>query len=734
MAKGKSCLNCSKFLTCVDPSKLKISGYSCVKFSRMDEHPSNVALIPSGALDVDNPTNLATADGLFGDLNDPGGAPDNFIEEAMKRAYDPDTNTIRDLRVDDSGLPLAKNFFDFCLNVVGSGIKMPFARQMWISYQVLAEFCPRCTKPRWYESIDNIPVDMETRDLRKKVAFLEYGICPHCQATKTELIIAGELNDRTELVLIAGQRSGKSTLLCMLVSYITHVYLKSPKLSTVSEGIQDFTPLNALLTATTSGQALKTLWSPLRKIFAASTWYSELFELLDGYTEKKGSELYQFNASTGMYLRFYHKNLELMSSGPMSRTLRGDTRYCAVTDELGLFPSRIGGDDSDDESDNERERANADEVHQTLSTSLATVQTALNGIRKKGIHHLPQAINFNISSPYSWVDKICRLYLENAGNPAVLCVKKSTWEISPLFTREAPIIVAAYRRNPKKAERDFGAEPPRMGADFYREEAVVKCFSLEPWYAVTYQASTEYTLAKAVQKMKALRYPPSVLALDAGSDNNAFALALSFRTGGVVHCPVLIEVVPQGHTINFPYLYEHVIKPICLACNVKVLVADRWGSLQILQQAKDDVKDLKSAQYSVKMSDFDNVVNLVEASALFFPKLEMEVDRIKVVTNYKKELRDAPAAHLLLQCLTVQELGGTVTKGASATMKYTDDLHRAMVLSVSATLSDKVSLHLAKFKLVDRAIEAGRVGIAVSAGSTFTGTLPFRPGYGRGIY
>ena len=737
MAKGKSCLNCAKFITCTDPKKVKVQGYSCEKWKRIKEHPVNVELIPTQEVDTPVSTSfLGYAEPADTGELVVGGAPDDFIAEAMRRAYDPDTGTIRDLRVDDSQLKMGKNFFDFCLNIVGKTVKMPFARQMWTAFQVLAEFCPRCTKPKWYDDINNIPVDMDTRDLRKKVAFLEFGVCPYCEATRQELIAAGELNDRTELVMICGQRAGKSTLICMLIAYITHVYLKSPKLSTLYEGIQDFTPLSALLTATTSGQALKTLWSPFRRIVAASSWYSELFEILDSYADKKGSELYQFNGSTGMYLRFFHKNLELASSGPMSKTLRGDTRYVTATDELGLFPMRIGSDDDDDASDNERERANADEVHQTLSTSLTTVQNAIVSIREAGINHFPQAINFNISSPYSWVDKICRLYLENADNPSVLCVKQSTWDMSPLYTRNSPIIVAAYKRNAKKAERDFGANPPKIGADFYEENAIVRCFTLEPWYAVTYQASNEYTLAHAVQKYKALQYPPSVLALDAGSDNNAFALTLTYRDKGEVYVPLVIEVVPSGHTINFPYLYEHVILPICKMCNVKALVADRWGSLQLLQQAKDDVKDLKVAQYSVKMADFDNMVNLVSAQAIYFPKLELPVDQIKITTNYKVQLRDYPASHLLLQCLTVQELGGTVTKGASASMKYTDDLHRAATLGVAAVLSDKVSAHLAKFKLVDRVVDPNRKGIVVSGMSTFVpGSLGGRGyGGGRGIY
>lgn len=705
----KRCISCVKFLTCTD--KLKgTPSYSCIKFSKMQEFPTTALLLPKGESSYESvdPNDGAPDVIVLEDLDD------NFVADAMRRAYDPETNTIRDIRIDDSDLKLAKNFYDFCFNIIGGSVKPPFARQMWLAYNLLAEFCPKCTKPFWYEDIHNIPVDMETKDLRKKVAFLEHGVCPHCDATRGELIEEGLLQDRTELVMIAGQRSGKSTVTCMLIAYVTHVLLKSPKLSSLCSGIQDFTPLAGTMTALTAGQAIKTLWNPFKKIITASSWYDSVFALLDGYNERYGKELYQFNPATGLYLRFFHKNLDLYSSGPAKRTLRGDTRFLAATDELGLFPINFVVDE--DGGDDERERANADEVHQTLSTSLATVQAGVMEMRGKGINHIPQAINYNISSPFSWLDKICKLYLENADNPSVLRVKEPTWEISPLYTREHPIIVAAYRRNSKKAERDFGASPPKIGSDFYKRESVLKCFQLDPWYAINYVASAEDTMGKAVQIKKLLRYPPSVLSLDAGSHNNAFALTLTYRDEGKINIPILLEVVPtKGRAVHFPYLYTNVILPICKACNVKVLTADRWSSLQILQQAKDDVKDLKVAQYSVKMSDFENVINLVDNESIFFPKLEMESEKIEVVTNYKVDLIKYPASHLYLQCITVQEIGGTVTKGASpAGLQYTDDLHRAMVLGVSACLSEKVSNYLSKFKIVDRVSTPG-AGIYVGS-------------------
>ena len=459
----------------------------------------------------------------------------------------------------------------------------------------------------------------------------------------------------------------------------------------------------------------------------------ELFQILDAKRLETGKELYQFKQVNGLYLRLFHRNLDLYSSGPAKRTLRGDTRFAAVTDELGLFP--FNPDQSEDGEGDDRERANADEVHQSLSNSLTTVQGAIIAAREKGIQHLCQGINFNISSPFSWMDKICRLYLENNDNPNACCVKQPTWEITPMFPREHPTIVAAYRRNAKKAERDYGANPPKIGSDFYQRESALACFQIEPWYGVAYEASSVHTVARAVRKYKSAKHPPSILALDAGSTDNAFSLALSYRMGGDIRVPVLIEVVPQpGKVIHFPTMYQQIILPICKECNVKALLSDRWNSLQILQQAQDDVKDLKSQQYSVKMGDFTNVVSLVESGCLYLPKLDLDPGRTELITDYKRELRDHPADHLYLQMLTVQELGGTVTKGASpAGIRYTDDLHRAMVLAVTGILNERVAKYLSKFKEIDREI-SDNPGILVAGNSSFNFSQLYAGGFGRRRY
>lgn len=512
-----------------------------------------------------------------------------------------------------------------------------------------------------------------------------------------------------------GLLNHNSSVTAMLATYVTHLLLKSPRLSSILPGIQAFTPLSLTVVATTAGQAIKTLWSPIRKIVAASSWYGEYHAMLDEHSESRGvPDLYSFNPTTGLYIRYGHKNLELYSSGPAKRTLRGDTRYFAATDELGLFPFNPNSDSEGE--DEERERANADEVYQSLVNSLTTVQAGVTAGRKKGINHLPNAINCNISSPFSWMDKICRLYEEAEDNPYTVRLKQPTWEISPLYQRDHPVIVSLYRKNPKKAERDFGANPPRMGTDFYNEVSVTKCFYGDNWYRIVYDYSHVDLQAEAVKVKDVIEYPASVMSLDAGINNNAFSLTLVNRKDGKIIAPVTLEIVPQqGKDLHYPSIYEKVIKPIIRDCNVKVLTADRFNSIQVLQQARDDFPELIVGQYSVKLSDFKNMANYIASESIVFPTLEMEVSRIKVVRDYKSELMNAPASHLFLQFLTVQELGGTVVKGqGQGGVKYTDDIHRALVLGVAVLFSDKATKHLAKYKAKGRSTNIGQSRVLVS--------------------
>lgn len=380
----------------------------------------------------------------------------------------------------------------------------------------------------------------------------------------------------------------------------------------------------------------------------------------------------------------------------------------AMIDELGWFPFDLNKDSEQmgDEED-ERERANADEVHQSLSNSLATIRTEMWNLYSRDINHIPGGIMLNASSPASWKDKICRLLKDAEGSKFMLGLRMPTWEINPIFTRDHPVITEAYRKNPIKADRDFGANPPSLSSSVYSKNAIQRLFTGYQHHALAIEVSDpiipgedKKVFGRAVIKQHKNIWPASILALDAGLSNNAFSGVLAFMQDQVMIVATLFEVVPTGgRKIHFPSMMKFIINPIIEQCNVHYVFADRWNSVLLLQQVPMDYPKVLAAQYTLKGRDFDTFnSDFIETGNLVLPKLELPTEQIETVTNYKQELNGYPASHLYLQFLTVRELQGVITKGDG----YTDDIYRALVLAAARIRDPKVTEHLRKFAPVER--------------------------------
>jgi len=884
--KKPDCLRCSKYIRCVE--KLKAPNYSCSNFARLEEissildlgklrmTPDEVEIEDEDDFDpqptkslgkgvkeimlggVNKPqTNEKPAKQkklksdliiLPDDIDDlPEDMPDDFVWKAMKDAFDPHTHTIRDLKIDDRDLPLSLNYFHFSTEVAGNAIKVPFARQLWVCIKLLGEYCPHCSNPH-YLDVFNVPVDMDAHELANDhFQMLENGVCPKCGATKSSMVLNGELTDYIQLVLVAGQRAGKSSITSTLAAYQLHRYLKAPKLSTVCRGIQDFTPLTFTFCALTATKAIKLLWNPFDEIVKNSSWYSDYFRMLDHYGNQYGKEFYKHS---GLYLKFFHKNIDVMSMGPNKRSLRGDTRLmtcftgdtkvltnegwkligedlrglkvdvngkyhkitnwmsqgeklvwqmtlrnglsvkatpdhkfrvfdqstgqlswkelrgltltdlivcedpnftlqgvrlaggvrvlstlesrCKLegtqevfditvsskehafsangilaancTDELGLFPFKAMDTKDEDglEEEDERERANGDEVHQSLDNSLATIRVELQSLYKKGINTIPTGLNVNISSPFSWKDKIMRL-LGESENPEALSlgVRLPTWDVNPLFQRDHPIIRAAYAKNARRAERDYGANPPQMTSSIFQKEKILSMFSGKQHHTIAYDHSNPArTAGKIVTLIQRKRWKPTILAIDAGLSNNSFALVLGAASGTNVEVYSVMELIPQpGTQIDYRSTYDDIILPVIKACNVVTFGYDRFNSVNLSQQVVDDTKGKCLAmQVSLNSKQCQSFISMVGTESISLPELELPPERIEVVRNYKTELLGKPVDHLFLQFLTVRELQGVLVKGDG----YTDDVFRALVLLATIAFMDKFKKHSEKYSVQER--------------------------------
>lgn len=733
--KKSSCLTCSKYLTCRDKLKTQ-PGHFCEKFSRLREvssmqeafsfgieveprvlEPKQVAkakkvVAPSAKVSEVKKKKKASSiwdidEDDIEDLTDEelnervGGATGNFILDAMGDAYDEDTKTMRDLKIDDRDLPRARNYLHYCTDVAGKSIKVPFARQLWSMILGLAEYCPRCTKEKWYSDIYNIPVDMEIKDLTKRLILLENGKCPKCGAHKSELVLSGDLVAYNSIAMCWGQRSGKTSVATTVSTYHLHCVLKSPKLSSICRGIQDFTPLTYTFVGLSAARAIRLSWNPVRDLMNNSQWYKDYYAMLKFNQVKYGVELLKLGV---LGTRFLHKNIDMYPLGPLKRALRGDSRLLSSVEEIGIFPIVNIAEDEFGE-DEEREHANADEVWQSLENSLMTAREEISQLYRKDINTVPMALNLAISSPMSKKDKMCRL-LEEAKNPDALMLglQLPTWEVNPFMPRDSATIKSAYAKNPEKAERDFGASPPVLSAAAFTTKQVAGLFSKDRKneHRIVYDADEKglgRTLAHFIKEGTKTTWEPHILSLDAGLTNNAFALALGFkRDDGKLATTSVLEVVAKpGTRINFPYLYDSIILPLVKDCNVVVVGADRWNSIDMLQRLTEDTDNkVKTIQLSLQPKHFRYFETAVDNQAFDLPMLTMTPEEVVVVQDFKKDFVGKPVDHLLLQFLTVKYQLGVMTKGEG----YTDDMLRALTVLYILAFNKKIIEYTTKFSTI----------------------------------
>ena len=202
---------------------------------------------------------------------------DDFdIVSLMNEAEDPDTGMIRDLKIDDRDLKSAKNYADYAFNIIGKDANPPWLIQLWTGLMLFSEVCPRCSDKRWLDLgylIENVPKGTPSSHLLDHIQVLDNGRCPKCKKFKQELIQEFGLRNYQALVNVLGQRSGKSSSAASYSSYLTHRYLKFPKLSSMTNAMQKSTELTGTFVSLTFSKAEALLWTPYMNIIHESSWF-----------------------------------------------------------------------------------------------------------------------------------------------------------------------------------------------------------------------------------------------------------------------------------------------------------------------------------------------------------------------------------------------------------------------------------------------------------------------------
>ena len=587
----------------------------------------------------------------------------------------------KDLKINDSSMPQAKNYYDWCTNEEFLGSDMPpYLEQALIGVKLFSEYCYHCSDLEWMEDDGHEPQD-GLIEFERRVTLLEYGVCPKCGARRSHMMKEEQLNFYNELAVNAGQRSGKSALVAMLSTYITHRILKAQKPTQLFR-VKSNTVFHGTFVALTYAQAKDTLWEPYYQYLCESPWFQKYHALLRRYEQKYGHEIFKLKDT---FVLYRHRSLMVYPAGPDKRTLRGRTRVFGSVDEIGWF---------DNDKNSGKVKVNGSEVYIALERSLRTVR---NSERRQIAAEYDEAMTgyfMNISSPSSQRDKICELVRQSHGSKKLLGLHKPTWEMNPEVTRAD--LDDEFRKDHGTAMRDYGAQPPLSSNPFITSEELVKGIIKKTgrnFANVTYKIYKAKDNAKYrwgfIDKVKSCD-GKSVMAVDAGYSNNCFALAVGSLQkvevdGEEVVIPVMdivVEINPlPSIPLHYPKIYENIMIPLIEARNVKVLVADRWNSIKLLQDAELSTDIDLWKQYSLKYSDFIDFKTRMQQKQVLIPRphVKQEFDEILALSThdeYPMCFERMPVEHLILQMLTVQDAGKSVIKGDD----LTDDIWRAVVL------------------------------------------------------
>lgn len=668
LGSAKTCLSCKHYLSCTDKSKS--FSYSCDKFRRFNPKDTAKQIVEETGSKVDYQLVLSS-------INEPNGEIAkkfsilNIIDGAIKSS----PVVASDIKIPDGDFPEAKNFMEFTSSDKFLKQK-PYLEQLIIGIMVFAEYCPSCSDIDYL--LDTHKVDDSLARFRRKVCLLEHGKCPSCKKNRKFFVDQDLMFFYNEMAVCAGQRSGKSALTGMMVSYIVHRLIKLQNPNEVY-GLMSSNVLHGTFCALTYKQAKDNLWDPIMGNILGSPWFQSYHEMLTSHSTRDG-ELVKLKDE---FIMYNNRRFVMYPAGPDKRVLRGRTRIVGSVDELGWF---------DNTANSTKVKVNAREVYIALGNSLTTVQAKAEVLFSKGFYNILPGYFLNISSPSSNRDKIMELVRDAQGSRKLYGVLKPTWEMNPDIPKSA--LAEYFRKDPVAALRDFGVQPPLASNPFIsNQEAVEKCIT---------KKSNPLEVRHVVSKSKAkngntTRYGkfdflkksgfPSVLALDAGFSNNSFACAVAHlhdHRFPVIDCLVEIQPLP-GVPVNFARLYTEIMLPLIEYRNVKLVAADRWNSLKLLHDVEEDT-GVQTLIYSLKYKDMQIFKDHVLDNQVGFPKTEMSIEDIIDYkhSEYPACFKGKPASHFVLQSLTVQDTGSQVVKGD----QLTDDLFRAGMLACQVLLDD----------------------------------------------
>lgn len=598
---------------------------------------------------------------------------------------------MRDERLD---IPRAASFMEFCHSPSFLNFP-PFPRQLQIASHMLGEICYHCSDPDFMYQM----FDQSLAEINEKVIFTRFGRCPKCQRTRLDFLKHQQWHFPESLIGVIGQRSGKNYLLGQLACYQLHRFL------TFEVDGERVTPhkymglgpgmLTMTFTAATLGQAMRNIWNVFQPMIQNSPWFQEYFKYLKHHGNRIGEELIVNNNT---FLRFRNKLIDVSCQAPNQSTLRGATRIGFGMDEICWHDVK-----QEESKASQSVLGSVRDVYIALFNSLKTVRNASVKLMKAGDFDAPTAFDWNISSPCHANDIGMQMLRSADENKRIYAANYATWEFNPEFKNGKADFASEYATlGEVEADRNFGAIPPLTVSPWIVDpKPLLLCVrSKQDIPIVSVDFRTERSVfgeQTAWYEIKSLNdaTTPLILAIDNGYNNNAFALTLmSIGKNGLPYVNQCLLLKPQEgmFVVNLAHMWDRLIQPLVAKANIKLVLYDRWNSLQNIQSLQNEGRDAR--QYSLNPKDFELFRRKLMNQEVSYPFSEYspkvfvdsgsaDVDLVQVSTT-------KPGFALLLQTLTVRQVGNRLVKP----LHGDDDVFRTTMLGLKFAYDPDIAKNL----------------------------------------
>jgi len=469
----------------------------------------------------------------------------------------------------------------------------------WGAYKLLKEFfelrCPNCNVGP--NAVPSNPWGLSPETLGAEVLLVwapkhEDDACPKCGTTRTEFVDAGIFNNHRVLHCIIGQRSGKSSTLALVGTYVEHVLLTLAH--SFDGGLSSYfgslpgEPLHITYVASTDTQAKETIWAKYRAYRRLSPWFRRYVPWVKDQERlqdiPKGMQRLEYNE--------HDKNIDnelaqlsIDSLNSNSDGLAGRTRVAAFVDEV----CRMKQTDSSE---------SAQEVYRTMDASVQSVQ---GNVEQFGLIPWMGMIG-SISSPKSEDDYGMQLLETAKDNPRMYTQHLATWDFNPWLPYE--FFADMLKKDFVGTMRNFGARPPGAANPLidrpqdFKESAID--LELKPTASFSqYQFSDVQGRSLLGVKLERAdlitRGVPRFIAVDAGKNFDAFAVVCAHgdtdEDGNVVTVydwAIRLLTASRQQEVYFESFYE-LMKEVTQFMVIKQIEFDHWNSFPLIQRLRRDL-------------------------------------------------------------------------------------------------------------------------------------------------